>query len=53
MCLICGRGNCCPMFHSTEEQAAFSEAVEAWERFLEIRERCAIEYQAQEANENA
>ena len=46
MCFICGRGNCCPAFHSPEEQAAFQPASEAYERFLEIREQCAIECHA-------
>lgn len=44
MCFICGRGNCCPSFHSLEEQKAFEPAEEAFERYLEIREQCVAEY---------
>ena len=53
MCLICGRGNCCPSFHSMDEQVAFEPAREAYERYLEIREQCARDlYESQLANED-
>jgi len=44
MCFICGRGNCCPMFHSIEQQQAFEPASDAYDKFLEVREQCAIDY---------
>ncbi len=47
MCFICGRGNCMPSFHSVEEQEAFSDADEAYDNFIEVRDRC-----RQEFNEN-
>ena len=39
-CFICGRSACCQSFHSLEEQEAFEPAEEAYERFLEMREKC-------------
>ena len=52
MCFICGRGNCTPMFHSLEEQAAFEPASDAYDKFLEIREQCAIDLAEIEAEES-
>jgi len=43
-CFICGRGNCTPSFHSLDEQFAFERAEEAYERFLQIREECKVEW---------
>lgn len=43
MCFICGRTNCCPAFHSLEEQSIFAPAEEAYEKFLEVREQCVKE----------
>lgn len=51
MCYICGRGNCMPMFHSSEEQRAFAPAEEAYDRFLEIREQCREDYNSREEDE--
>lgn len=47
-CYICGRGNCTPSFHSPDEQFAYEKAEEAYEKYLEIREQCRIEYQESE-----
>lgn len=44
MCFICRRGNCCPSFHSLEEQNAYEPAEEAFDRYLEIRAKCEAEY---------
>lgn len=44
-CFICGRGNCCPPFHPIEEQKAYDKAEEAFEKFLQIREQCRIDYE--------
>ena len=38
-CDICGRGSCADWFHSIEEQERYAEAIEAFERAREIRER--------------
>lgn len=43
-CVICGRGNCTMSFHSLEEQSYFEEAEQAFERYLDIRERCRQEW---------
>ncbi len=48
MCFICGRGNCCPSFHSLDEQAIFEPASEAYDKFLDIREQCARDLAEQE-----
>lgn len=48
MCFICGRGNCCPQFHSHEEQAIFEPAREAFENYLEVREKCVAELEQQD-----
>lgn len=40
-----------PSFHSIEEQEAFEPAEEAYERFLEIREKCAEDLRESD-NEN-
>lgn len=36
-CDICGRGSCCPMFHSGEEQRRFKKVIEAFDRAREMR----------------
>lgn len=33
-----------PSFHSLEERIAFEPAEEAYDNFLEVRERCRAEY---------
>lgn len=44
-CFICGRGNCIPSFHSLEEQKAYSDAEVAYEKFLDIRQRCKEDFE--------
>lgn len=39
-CFICGRSNCTPFFHSSEEQSYFEPAEMAYARYLEIRSEC-------------
>lgn len=41
MCAICGRGACSESFHSLEEQERYAPAIEAFEKYLEIREKIA------------
>ena len=36
-CDICGRGSCCSMFHSGEEQRRFEKVIEAFDRAREMR----------------
>ena len=50
-CYICGRGSCMPSFHSLEEQEAFEDAEEAYEKFIEIRDRCREELANREDEE--
>lgn len=52
-CPICGRGNCCESFHSHAEQERYAPAIEAFERYLEIRQRIYndIEQEAEAAPE--
>lgn len=38
-CDICGRGACSAWMHSAEEQERYAEAIEAFERAREIRDR--------------
>lgn len=38
-CDICGSGSCTSWMHSAEEQEQYAEAIEAFERAREIRER--------------
>jgi hypothetical protein len=41
-CLICGRWNCLPIFHSTEEQEAYDRIADTlFERIAEAETRCA------------
>ena len=44
-CLICGRGSCMPSFHSIEEQEAYEKAMEAYEAFFKVREKCRREWE--------
>jgi len=37
------------MFHSIEEQQAFEPASDAYDKFLEVREQCAIAYAGSES----
>ena len=39
MCDICGRGSCAAWMHSAEEQEKYSEAIDAFEKAREIRQR--------------
>lgn len=39
MCDICGRGSCCPAFHSIEEQARYEKVIEAFDRARELRQQ--------------
>lgn len=50
-CYICGRGACTPMFHSLDEQKAFEPAETAYEKFLEVREKCRQEYNESQSEE--
>lgn len=43
-CYICGGGACMPSFHSLEEQEAFSDAEDAFDNFIEVRDRCRREW---------
>jgi hypothetical protein len=47
-CYICGRGACTPSFHSIDEQEAFEPAEEAYEHFLNVRDRCREKYEEEE-----
>jgi len=40
-----------PSFHSLEEQEAFEDAEEAYEKFIEIRDRCREELANREDEE--
>lgn len=51
-CDICGRGSCCPMFHSGEEQRRFEKVIEAFDRAREMRARVNTDLD-EEANEEA
>ncbi len=51
-CFICGRSSCMPNFHSCDEQRAFEKAEEAFEKFLEIREKCREEFNASQEDED-
>ncbi len=37
MCVICCRNSCCESFHSLEEQEKYQKALDAYNKFLEIR----------------
>lgn len=51
MCFICGRGSCCPSFHSLEEQEAYEPAEEAYDKYLEIRAQCEAAYNQSEEDD--
>jgi len=51
-CYICGRGNCIPIFHSIEEQQAFSDAEDAYDNYIEVRDRCRREWVEAESEED-
>lgn len=51
MCFICGRGNCMPSFHSLEEQKVFDPAGEAYDKYLEVRERCEEDWRHNESED--
>lgn len=53
-CDICGRGSCCPMFHSGEEQRRFEKVIEAFDKARELRQQVneELDYEAR-ANEEA
>lgn len=36
MCYVCGRANCCPSFHSIEEQTRFQPVAELLERAAQL-----------------
>ena len=40
-----------PSFHSLEEQEAFQEAEDAYDKFLEVREKCREQYAQTEEDE--
>ena len=42
-CDICGRGACCPSFHSFEEQKRYEKVIEAFDRARELRESVLME----------
>lgn len=43
MCYVCGRTNCCPSFHSFEEQRRFQPVAELLESAAELREKIDME----------
>jgi hypothetical protein len=38
-CDICGRGSCCPSFHSPADQKRFGDVVEAFEKARAMRQK--------------
>lgn len=38
-CDICGRGSCCPMFHSRELQVRFEKVMHAFDKARELRQK--------------
>jgi hypothetical protein len=40
-----------PSFHSLEEQQAFEPAEDAYDKFLEVREQCAEDWQNRDEGE--
>ena len=52
MCYICGRGSCMPSFHSIEEQEAFSAVEEAYENYLEVRDKCRDDWNSREIEDD-
>ena len=51
-CFICGRGNCTPSFHSLDEQNAYSDAETAYEKYLDIRQRCKEDFENRDEEES-
>ncbi len=39
-CYICRRSTCAPSFHPLEEQVCFEKAEAAYEKYLEVLEKC-------------
>jgi transcription elongation factor Elf1 len=51
-CDICGRGSCCPSFHSPEEQDRYAKVIEAFDKARELRDQVRNEEAAEiEGNE--
>ena len=43
-CFICRRGGCTSSFHSIEQQQIYEPAERAYEKYLEVREKCEQEW---------
>ena len=50
-CFICGRGSCISSFHSLAEQEAFADAEIAYEKYLEVRQRCREKLEEEEEDD--
>ena len=48
MCVICGRSSCATWMHSIAEQDAYAPAIEAYDKYVEVRDRCREAWKGQE-----
>lgn len=44
MCYICGRDNCCSIFHDFEEQDCYADAEIAYANFQRVHQECFERY---------
>ena len=47
-CDICGRGSCCPFFHSIEEQKKYEDVIELFDKARDLRDKIRAEDKARD-----
>ena len=47
-CDICGRGSCCPFFHSIEEQKKYEAVIELFDKARDLRDKIRAEEEEEE-----
>ena len=47
-CDICGRGSCCPSFHSIEEQKKYEDVIELFDKARDLRDKIRAEEDEEE-----
>lgn len=50
-CDICGRGSCCPSFHSIEEQKKYEDVIELFDKARDLRDKIRADEEEDEEEE--